>query len=52
MLHRLNEIVDTVHWAKGMRRRQIYKILKKVKDGKNPDDQRHSKPTKTVLTGQ
>jgi hypothetical protein len=35
-----------------LKRSQICGILKKVKEGKNPNDQRHSKPKKTVRTGQ
>jgi hypothetical protein len=45
-------MVANVCGDKKMKRRQIYEILKKIKDGKNLDSERHFKPKKTVQTGQ
>jgi hypothetical protein len=44
-------MVSNVCGDKGMKRRQIYEILKKIKDGKNLDNQGHCKPKKTIRTG-
>jgi hypothetical protein len=45
-------MVANVYWGKGMKRRQIYEILKHVKYRKILHDQRHFKPTKSVHAGQ
>ena len=42
--------MDSVYGDKTLKRTQIYDILKKVKEGKNTDDQRHKNPKKTVRT--
>ncbi len=43
-------MVETVYGDKALKKTAIYAILKKVKAGKNTDDQRHLNPKKTVRT--
>ena len=42
----IKELVDSVYGIKGLKKTAIYDIIKKVKAGKNPDDQRRFNPKK------
>jgi histone-lysine N-methyltransferase SETMAR len=46
----IKKTVETVYGDKALKKTAIYAILKKVKAGKNTDDQRHLNPKKTVRT--
>jgi hypothetical protein len=46
----IKKTVETVYGDKALKKTAIYVILKKIKAGKNTDDQRHLSPKKRVRT--
>jgi hypothetical protein len=46
----IKKLVDYVHGDQALKKMQIYEILKRVKMGKNTDDQRGVKMPKTAMT--
>jgi hypothetical protein len=47
----IKSLVDAAYGDKAMSKRQINRIIKAVKDGKNTADRRHSSAKKTNRTG-